>query len=451
MSDEPILRPHERDAWSAVEPPPGFAESVVARVSAPKMKFPWRVAVALSAAVALVVLVWVVFDGEPARGSLRAADRTEISIADRAVAVAEQGSELAWESAEATVVDQRAGNVFYRVERGGPFSVRTRLGTVTVRGTCFRVEVDLLMERRMRSLSRVVSKQSIGAAGVGAALSAAVIVTVYEGEVVVANDRGETVLHAGERSGIAEGRAPSRAEDAAEPVPEVRVLDQAAIERLDLAELRREHESLQRAHEARRIELARLEAQLARTESAEPVSDERHFFPASGDDLRRWAENCELRLDEPPVLGIEPEALGDAREELGMTDDEGRVVEDAIRRVHERFRDELRALYVEATGDEAGAGSLSPRAMLDEIEDKATDDGNIYVRISRERAGLEPAPADTSHAPVNERAVRLYAGLGDELQRTIAQTLGPDRAYELRAHKQGWPWGHSRFRGECAR
>lgn len=446
MSDEPILEPHERDAWSAVDPPPGFADGVVARASAPKMRFPWRVAVALSAAVALAALVWLVFDGAPARGSLRAAERTEIAIADRAVAVAEEGSELEWESAEATVVDQRAGNVFYRVERGGPFSVRTRLGTVTVRGTCFRVEVD-----RMRSLARVVNKQSITAAGVGAAVSAAIVVTVYEGQVVVANDRGETVLHAGERAGIAEGRAPGRAEDATEPPREVHVLDQAAIERLDLAELRREHESLQRAHEARRIELERLAAQLARTEHPEPVSDERHFFPASADDLARWAENCELRLDEPPVLGIEPEGLGEAREELGMTEDEGRVVEDAIRRVHERFRDQLRTLYVEATGDEAGAGSLSPRAMLDEIEDKATDDGNVYVRISRERAGLEPAPADTSHAPVNERAVRLYAGLGDELQRTIAQTLGPERAYELRAHKQGWPWGHSRFRGECAR
>jgi hypothetical protein len=446
VSEEPILEPHERDAWEAVGPTPGFADRVVERAGTPKMRFPWRVAVALSAAVALAALVWLVFDGEPARGALRATERTELAIADRAVAVAEEGAELEWESAAATVVEQRDGNVFYRVERGGPFSVQTPLGTVTVRGTCFRVEVD-----RMRSLSRVASKQSVAAAGIGAALSAAVVVTVYEGQVVVANDRGETVLHAGERAGIADGRAPGRAEDAVEPAREVQVLDRAAIERLDLEALRREHESLQRAHEARRIEVERLAAQLARAEGDAPVSDERHFFPPSADDLVRWAENCELRLDEPPVLGIEPEDLGDAREELAMTDDEARVVEDAIRRVHERFRDQLRAIYVEATGDDAGAGSLSPRAMLDEIEDKATDDGNVYVRIARERAGLEPVPADTSHAPANERAMRLYAGLGAELQRTIAQTLGPERAYELRAHKQGWPWGHSRYRGECAR
>lgn len=45
---------------------------------------------------------------------------------------------------------------------------------------------------------------------------------------------------------------------------------------------------------------------------------------------------------------------------------------------------------------------------------------------------------------------RDIPGLGDPpIQRMLAQAMGPERAYELRAHGNGWPWQHSIFEG-CA-
>jgi len=98
--------------------------------------------------------------------------------------VARRGSELSWgEQDGAIVVEQSAGNVFYRVQSGNRFSVNTPGGQVIVRGTSFRVEV------RQMKMAQVA----------GAALAGAVtVVALYEGSVLIANDHGELSLEPGE-------------------------------------------------------------------------------------------------------------------------------------------------------------------------------------------------------------------------------------------------------------
>jgi hypothetical protein len=66
-----------------------------------------------------------------------------------------------------------------------------------------------------------------------------------------------------------------------------------------------------------------------------------------------------------------------------------------------------------------------------------------HRQVALERAGRAEPPASVGDLPPAVQAVRLHAGLGDELQRLLAAELGADRAHELRAAQGGWPWGRS--------
>ncbi|HJL17931.1 MAG TPA: hypothetical protein RMH99_19860 [Sandaracinaceae bacterium LLY-WYZ-13_1] len=130
--------------------------------------------------------------------------------------------------------------------------------------------------------------------------------------------------------------------------------------------------------------------------------------------------------------------------------DEARAVQDAIERVHSSLAGDLRELYVEATGDVEGAAHPSPRAPLAETRDEAATGErhrNVMHRTARERAGLQPPPPADAELSPNERAVRRYARVGDGCPELLPRSLGPERAHELRAREEGWPWAHSIFAG----
>jgi hypothetical protein len=210
------------DAWTP-DVPPGFADRVMAAKQrtpspAPAPTLPERrprwslrqttAPVLAAAAAALLVLVverapaFVPDDGE-----IRATDRTTVALDDRATAVAESGAELSWSRrAGALTVAQDKGSVFYRVDEGGPFVVDTPGGQVTVTGTCFTVEVF-----PMNTISSLPRSHFLSAA-VGAVLSAAVVVTVYEGSVTLDSGGDQVALAAGERAAAA-GQAPVRLSD----------------------------------------------------------------------------------------------------------------------------------------------------------------------------------------------------------------------------------------------
>ncbi len=127
--------------------------------------------------------------------------RESIAIGGRAVAVAEAGSELSWTvlAGGAATVDQRRGDVFYRVTPGQPFAVLLPGAAVRVLGTSFRVEVS-----DMRTRNKLLA-----AGATGVALSAAVLVTVYEGRVRLENEQGEVELAPGEQGTAADGAPPA--------------------------------------------------------------------------------------------------------------------------------------------------------------------------------------------------------------------------------------------------
>jgi hypothetical protein len=388
--------------------------------------------VALGAAAA--VLLALRAPGREVTGGVvdAAGGRQSFSVGGRATAVAEAGASLAWRVGAdgAARVDQERGDVFYRVEPGGPFVVATAAGDVTVRGTCFRVEV----------VPMKLNRQAGGGVAVGAVLSAAIVVTVYEGRVLLANEHGGAELAAGERAMAREGGAPVRI--SAEPD----AARAAALDAPPSGDASRD-ELLRRDAEQRR-ELASLRARVTRLEGEldeaargagrgrPPGHDSDTLFTdPTPDELAAMAADCRVAYDLPTLH----EELDDRL--LSQLPPEAR---DRAAAAHRRFVQEvaaeIRALYVEVTGDSGGAEVLSIKAMTEEILSKSPDaDAQLALqRISRERAGLQPPPADLSGTTPIERYYRLVTRLGGDYERLAAEIVGPERASAFRRADGGW-------------
>jgi hypothetical protein len=333
-------------------------------------------------------------------------------------------------------VTQRAGDVFYRVDRGGRFEVATPHGTVRVTGTCFRVELDPTMKTPWQGVA-------------GAAIGAALVVTVYEGSVLFAGRGGdERALAAGEvlatgedgapiaHRGRVAGGAAGRAEPALpEPPPDAsrdELLRRDAVQRAEIASLRSRMRDLERGGGP----VSRLPGGMgARDPSGRP------WFDPSKEDLARFARECRVRNDTPSFLRPEPYEWGPDHPVGGTLSEEDRARANRILAALEReLLAELRGLYIEVTGDAARADDLSPEAMASELSNKSPDKegARINRRLAAERAGLATPPADRSQLSPLERFMRRQSSLGDEVERRLGEALGAGRARALREQEGGW-------------
>src|SRR5262245_41578819 len=411
---EPELEAHERDAlaaWQPTEPPAGFADRVAAEPAAapavirPERRRRWiAMAAVLAAALAIGGVGFAIVRGSddapggPSAGAVTADVRRSLQLGTRAVAVAEPGAVLAWTISKGKArVEQGAGSVFYRVDHGGPFVVATPLGEVTVTGTCFRVEVIM-----------TGSKQTLVGGAIGAALAAAVVVTVYEGGVVVAGGKGSTKVGPGEHATLtSDGTAsvgPTVA-DVAPPAADVtrdQLLARDELQRQRIAGLTSRVGQLER-------ELASAGRGATSHYPSEDTADGRAWFDPTPEQLAAFAKNCEVRFDMPPITDSEPFNITAERgAEYGLTDAERDVRNQVIAELHQSWFERIRAIYVDVGGEAGATDGLSAQAMMTEIEDKSPRDERraIQARIAQERAGLVPAPADWSHASPIERMMR---------------------------------------------
>jgi hypothetical protein len=452
--------------WNPATPPARFAESVVdvwmrERRSVHGGSEPRsRTAIVAAAAIAIaaaLVLWWQWPRGSVDEGMLAAESRQTVSLGSRARVVAEPGVTLAWRVGRdgAARVDQSRGSAFYRVDEGTPFEVVTPYGTVTVTGTCFSVEVVQDMGKRTWGKGMAL----------GAALAAAVVVTVYEGGVVLADGHGSVEVGPGER-GIADGTGrPSRTnriDDASSARAEgqlaARVQDQAReLERLrtrdaeqldQISRLREEVEALggtvdeedpivraKRCHRAMRGE--------------EGCS----FVDPDEETLLEMARCGTVKVDQPAFLESDvPSQLSVATAEaLGLSSAEEEVLLETARRFRQQYTETLRQLYVEAGGNAALIDDLPPRAidgMLRTMLDR-TELEVAHRLISNERAGLAEPPTDATASSLAERYARHMLDVGNRFESALAETLGPDRAHELRRAEDGWPGGTSVYSGSC--
>jgi hypothetical protein len=411
--------------------PPDFAERVMgarrheppARRTRPSL---WLGAIAVAAAAAIVVAA----SRPPADADHVATARQSISLG-RAVAVMEAGSAL---ELRAGRWSQRAGNVFYRVDHGGAFTLVTPAGEVVVLGTCFRVEVDPM---------RLVGQTKVGFVA-GAALATAVVVTVYEGRVRLANGQGQRELEAGEQGSFAAGQAP-RLVAASEPaVARPAAHPPALVPPAAPAEIER----LRATVAAQEKQLADLQQDLQRKGGGKPWVDVPH------DELVARASRCELRWEQPEINGYEVKPLDEKNgwaRTAGLSDTERDAYNEALKELQASVAGQLRPLFVEMTGDAAMAEKLPIGGLMGLMMEKAPDSARIAARtqLSKERAGLAPSPADLAKTPVIERALRVVTGAGDELERRFGERVGADRARSLRRLRDGWPGGRSSMNG-CA-
>ena len=225
--DDEALDALVRGAVPEEAAPAGFAERALARRRRARARWPailGTAALAASVAAAVVLTRGGVLDDAPGSGALAAATR-ETRELGRGTVVAEPGAVLSWNVAGdgAVQVTQQAGRAFYRVDRGeSAFVVDTPAGRVVVHGTCFTVTVDpgarpqgargihpSPQEPAMSNLA-LSSRLPSAAAGavLGAALSAAVVVSVQEGRVSLENEHGAVAVAAGEEARAERGTAP---------------------------------------------------------------------------------------------------------------------------------------------------------------------------------------------------------------------------------------------------
>ncbi len=463
------------NAWTSRPPPPGFADTVLeahARqelrsvepsssdaTPSPPARPRWRraaqIALATVAAAALLVLVW------PARvpgttGSFVAEARQTVPLSQRAIAVAEPGASLRWtETTDALVVDQRDGAVFYRVESGDPFLVRTPAGEVRVTGTCFSVAVD-----STASPSLPAMKPNTKSIALGAALAAAVTVTVYEGSTVLANDSGRVALEAGQTGRATAGTPPS-IDDAPGSDGDSAT---APADATELATLRAHTQS--QARELDRLR-QRLHATTDPAAAAEPGHDDppppRRFgyngpplpegfdyYAPSQAALLEMAECGVVAWDQPPVWADDEQPDPQYLDALGLSDDEAT----AFREVFDQFRTDTTQtasdFWVELGGAPEAAAAIDPSELLGLVYGRSDFDDRERGRIqlAMERAGL--AEHSSGELSTTERLLRWDADLGNAFERALAERLGPERAQSLRASRGGWSGKRSTWADVCS-
>jgi len=441
------------EAWEAPAAPGGFVERVMAREARTVKRARLGRVLALAAAALLAIggAAWWLSRGEAIVGSITAEARTSQRLGDRGVAVIEPGAALTWsiESAGVAELDQPRGAIFYRVDRGEAFTVRVPAGEVRVRGTCFEVEV----------MDMATWRAAAGGAVVGAAVSALVVVTVYEGKVEVARGGEVRVVAPGERATLGDGIAvePVRQErggaSAMSPMPAGALAagEPAEGEAAGRGDAKRttttegagaELVALRRDNEALRAELAGLRVRAA---EADALREAHKTYDIGQAELDRMAERCELRWDSIGYrLGDPPRVPREEAEAFDLSDEQLAALDARLAAENERLVQTIRQAYVEVTGDDPAAiQAVAPEALFSEVQDKTPieERQRIFRSLAQERArGVEP---DVSAARLDElspaeRMFRVITSSGDRLEAALGEVVGPEVARQMRDARRGF-------------
>jgi len=442
------------EAWEADEPPRDFAERVVERALDEKNRARgprgrrgrFAVGALILAAAAALLLFWTSAGDDV--GDRIAAERTEVGIGRRAVAVLETGAHVSWHG---STVSQDRGDVFYRVEPGGRFVVKTPMGEVLVKGTCFRVRV---LPATHPGGERMKRKETLMAAG-GAALGALVVVTVYEGRVQLSHAKGRLEIGAGE-SGKLTVNGAERADDTDVEAAEAQAKKSEALSSAndnlagDIANLNRRLQGIEKEKARLKDQLTQAEAELARrTDGAAPRT--RPEFDLDQDD---WAELAKTGSVKFRVPCLRPQGWTPGPEqanELGLGPDDPETIRAAYQRSYDRLWKVIGPLCEKAVGSAQIADVLGPDTCTHVVTDIARrqdrEGATEAMRaVSELRAGIQnEASASVAESPV----YKVFWALTGELPKfeaDLAQSFGPEEAHRL-AYSPEMCAGHSTFGG----
>jgi len=265
----------------------------------------------------------------------------------------------------------------------------------------------------------------------GAAIASTVFITVYEGHVIAETRSARTELAAGNQATLsgADGTTVV-AGTFATPIDD----SQASREQL-LVRTRAQKAQLNQLRA--RVALLEKTARAAEDPGAGDIPEPgRTWHDPSPEKLAEWVADCHVRTDEPGFDRFSPLTAPDKTR--GIAAGELAGYNAAMTEMAKQWKDLVRSLYVETTGDTAGADTLSSEAMRREIEDKSPpgEHNVILQRVAQERAGLATSPADLSKTSTLERLMRASFRLGDQAEAALARRLGAERAHAIRG--EGW-------------
>jgi hypothetical protein len=201
---------------------------------------------------------------------------------------------------------------------------------------------------------------------------------------------------------------------------------------------------------AQQAQLDQLRARVALLEKTAPIAEAsagvdspepgRKWHDPSPEKLASWVAECHVRTDDPGLDRFSP--MTEPSKTLGITAGELADYNATMTEMAKQWKDLVRSLYLETTGDTAGAETLSIEAMRREIEDKSSrgEHNLVLQRVSQERAGLAMPPAELSRTSALERMMRASFQLGDQSEAALARRLGADRAHEIRGEGWGARW-----------
>jgi hypothetical protein len=441
---------HDWEAWEPQEPPRGFAERVVetARRSEPAPAKPRSRAarvfagLLLAAAMAAVIGFGLHRQGAGARGAVVAGERQEVRVGTRALAVLEKGARVTWDGDE---VKQSGGDVFWRVEPGARFTVRTPAADVTVKGTCFRVKVDG-GEDEMNARD---AKSGV----VGAAIAATALVGVYEGKVAVSHAGQSVDLVAGQSAEAGPGgvkRVGAGADEAAQGGAAAasasegeKALTQANANLADsVRTYRRRLEAIEAEKKKLEKELAQAQAQLA--DGGVAKSD----YDLSPEDLKELAKKGEVRA-RIPCAGTNGDYQWSPKDlnKLGLAPQDGPLLQQAFKRSHDRTWGVIQPLCSQALGgaDVSKIGQQACESVLMNLaneNDSGAADEDIR-QVAEILAGMRPPPGPDSKADPLLVSLLALASESRSIQSDLAKSIGPDDAQRVVFGDVGCWWNSS--------
>jgi hypothetical protein len=432
--------------WEPQGPPVDFPDRVLSALRqspaqqsyAPSGRAPlsrWSLVAAAIAAVGLASAVAIVVANEPpARGELVGVTRTEQAIGRRAVAVLEPQAHVRFSGDR---VWQDKGSVFYRVNPGQTFSVQTPVGTVEVRGTCFRVAIENLSSapNRETNMARVLTS----AAG-GIAIGIVATVIVYEGRVRLSHGSTssdanlETLdLTAGERATLDDNgvHLSGPGDDIALAVNQVEVpaatdgsTDVTAL-RSRIAQVRRQKAALEE-----RLEKAQRELSKYGAAAGEQKKDE---YDLTQEDWKELAKDGSLKFRTPCPVPRDWEPKPDDLDALGLAPSDAESLAVARRNSSRRLTELIRPLCLSAVGNAAAVEAIDNLTCLHIVADvghKKDEDATSEAmrQVAEVNAGLIAGP--TAEQLANPVFAGFYAYTNElsQFQKELTESFGPEQA-----------------------
>jgi hypothetical protein len=423
---DPVLEPEMQAAFPPQRPPARFAERVMGRVAGLEAARRQRTRAIAASGVLLCTAAAAValFAGRAgSHGEIRASVRQDAHLGSRVVAVLSPGAHVVWNGDDVT---QYAGDVFYRVEPGGPERVHTSAGDVTVRGTCFDVKL-----REGDEEGSAMTRRDAKAGAVGAIAAAAVLVGVYEGKVTLSRADGSVDVVSGQAAradvrGV-HGPLDSAAAGASSSDDPWRAANESLTDQLALNQRRLEANEAEKRSIEKELRQLKEKAAAGLPDGGGPRNimaiDPRDL---TQDDLKELAKQGRVRtrfLCPPPG---DWHATADQLASVGLAPGDAPALEHAVAAAQAQM---WRAVGPECTKLVGGADlatRLGPEVCGLIVQTAAGNNNKPIQLVADILAGNKPMPTE----PLDPLAARILAEAQQSavFESDLAQAVGPETA-----------------------